>query len=86
MCVFVCVCARACACAILTWGAFWRGVRSDQKIMTTIMLLVMRQNDFSLDKGRDFIHDTFKFCYFSLNIYLQRIHLLHDQRRIYYDI
>ena len=38
-------------------------------------VLVMRQNDFSHDQDRDCIR-VFKFCYFSVNEYLQRIYLL----------
>ena len=44
---------------------------SSPKIITTNM----RQNDFSHDQDRDCIH-VFKFCYFSVNEYLQRIFLL----------
>ena len=39
------------------------------------MFLVMRQNDFGHDQNRDFIR-VFKYCYFSVNKYLQRVHLL----------
>ena len=56
-------------------GAFWRGVRSDRKIMTGNMFLVMRQNDFGHDQDRDFIR-VFKYCYISVKKYLQGVHLL----------
>ena len=66
-------------------GVFWRGVWSDQKMMTANMFLVMRQNDFSHDQDHDFL-SVFKFCYFTVNKYLQHMHLLHSQRLKYSDI
>ena len=56
-------------------GAFWQGVQSDQNILTGNMFLVMRQNDFGHDQDRNFIR-VFKYCYFLVNTYLQRVHLL----------
>ena len=52
-----------------------RSVRP-RKMMTGNMFLVMRQNDLGHDKDRDFIR-VFKYCYFSVNKYLQRVHLLY---------
>ena len=58
-------------------GVFWRGVWSDRKIMNANMFLAMHKNDLSHDQDCDFIC-VFKFCYFSVNNYSQRIHLLQD--------
>ena len=63
----------------MIWGEFWRDVWSDRKIMAANMFLVMRQNDFGHDQDRDFIR-VFKYCNFSVNKYLQRVHLLHGLR------
>ena len=46
-----------------------------EKMMTGNIFLVMSQNDFGHDQDRDFIR-VFKYCYFSVNKYLQRVHLL----------
>ena len=59
----------------LSRAAFWRGVRSDRKIMTGNIFMVMRQNYFGHDQDHDFIR-VFKYCYLSVDKYSKRVHLL----------
>ena len=59
-----------------SWGLFWLGIWSDQKIMTANMFLVMRQKDFSLDQDLDFIRTMYiQILLFFVSKYLQCIYI-----------